>query len=331
MDKKGEEKKAGFLLVRLGGLGDLLVTVPSIQLIKKSRPQTKLTLVARFSYGYLLKEAGLVETLLSLEDSQASFLFQEKVEKSLLDISYYDLIIVWANKDIPSWRQMVKKKFGERIKVIIANSESKISLAQYFLFKTAELLKIEIGKDEGMEKLGLLSIKEVWKKEAEIKYPWIRGYPFVVIHPGSGGLSKRWKLNNFLRLVDFFDEKKKGGVFITGPAEEDYFPKLSTYRWPPQWGWAHEPPLSLICGLLSQAELYIGNDSGITHLAALCGCRGLAFFREENCPLWSPWTKKIKIMAAPEPDQIEFPLVCQEIEALLKVNLVTPFKGGNNS
>lgn len=321
MVKETGEEKTRFLIVRLGGLGDLLVTVPSIQLIKKNKPQTEITLVAGLSYGNFLKEADLVEALLPLENGQASFLFQEKKEKDDFDISHYDLVVVWANKDLISWKQLIQRSFGERIQVICGGSENKFSLAQYFLVKTAEFLKIEIRDDLENEKYCFLPIKEIWIKEVEKNFPWLKGYPFVVIHPGSGGLAKRWKLDNFLRLVDFLTEEKKlGGIFITGPAEEHYLPMLSTYRWPKQWGWAHEPHLCLISGLLSMAELYIGNDSGITHLAALCNCHGLAFFREENFPLWSFLTKKIKIIVAPEPSQIEFPLVCQEIIALLKLN-----------
>lgn len=312
-----KEKKLNFLLIRLGGLGDLMIIVPSIQLIKKNIPHAELTLVARLSYGDFLKEAGMVEALLPLENGRASFLFQEEGETPGYGYSDYDLVIVWLNKELISWRKILEKKFGNKLKIITGKEEQKLSLARYFLIKTAEFLDIEIGDELKEQSYGYLPLKEQWINEAEKLFPWLKSHSFVVVHPGSGGLEKRWKLENFLRLVDFFVEKKLGGIFVTGPAEEEYRPMLSTYKWPERWGWVHAPRLSLICGLLSRSQLYIGNDSGITHLAALCGSQGLSFFREENFPLWSPYTKKMKIIVAPQIEEIPFYLVCQEIRTLL--------------
>jgi ADP-heptose:LPS heptosyltransferase len=72
-----EEKKENILAARFGGLGDLLITLPSIQLIKKKRPQTQITLVARQSYGLFLKEAKVIETLLPRRLMRPAFYFRQ--------------------------------------------------------------------------------------------------------------------------------------------------------------------------------------------------------------------------------------------------------------
>lgn len=324
-----EEKKENILAVRLGGLGDLLITLPSIQLIKKKRPQTQITLVARQSYGLFLKEAEVIEALLPLEGFQASLLFQAGEEVPDQSLINFDLVLIWLNKESAGMEAIWRHRFGEKLRLITVPAENNRPLASYFLLKTAEIFNIQINKSVEDKEYGLPPVKEQWLKEAESHSPWLKGSPYVVIHPGSGGLSKRWKLENFLRLIDFFVEKRIGGVLITGPAEEAYLELLSVYRWPDHWGWIHEPPLKVICGLLCGALLYIGNDSGITHLAACCGCSGLAFFRQENFPVWSPCNDRIEIIVAPELEQIGIDFVVERIQKLLGVKKID-FEKNNN-
>jgi len=317
MIKRLGEKKKNILVARFGGLGDLLITLPSIQLIKKKRPQTQITLVARQSYGLFLKDAEVIEALLPLEGFQASLLFQAGQEIPDQRFLNFDLVLIWLNKEPAEMEKIWQRRFGEKLKLITGPGENNRPLARYFLLKTAEIFNIQLNKSAEDREYGLLPLKEQWLEAAQRRFPWLKDMPYVVLHPGSGHFIKRWKLENFLRLIDFFVEKRIGGIMITGPAEEAYMTSLSNYRWPESWGWVHEPALKVICGLLSRALLYIGNDSGITHLAASCGCSGLAFFRQENFPLWSPYNEKLKIIVAPELESIRIDFVVERIQELL--------------
>jgi len=312
-----EEKKENILAARFGGLGDLLITLPSIQLIKKKRPQTQITLVARQSYGLFLKEAEVIETLLPLEAHEASLLFQAGEEIPGLKLLHYDLVLIWLNKEPAGMEAFWRRRFGEKLRLIVWPGEADRPLARYFLLKTAEIFNIHINRSSEEKEYALLTVKEKWLEKAQSHFPWLKDIPYVVLHPGSGRLIKRWKLENFLSLIDFFVEKRIGGIVITGPAEESYLTLLSACRWPDRWGWAHEPDLRIVCGLLSGALLYIGNDSGITHLAASCGCSGLAFFRQENFPAWSPWSDRIKIIVASELESIEIESAVEKIQELV--------------
>jgi len=312
-----EEKKENILAARFGGLGDLLITLPSIQLMKKKRPQIQITLVARQSYGLFLKEAEVIEALLPLEAHEASLLFQAGEEIPDQGFLNYDLVLIWLNKESAEMEAIWRRRFGEKLRLIAGPGEANRPLARYFLLKTAEIFNIQINRSSEEKEYALLPLKEEWLEEAQGHFPWLKDIPYVVLHPGSGRLIKRWKLENFLSLIDFFVEKRIGGIVITGPAEESYLTVLSAFRWPDHWGWTHEPALKVVCGLLYGALLYIGNDSGITHLAASCSCSGLAFFRQENFPVWSPWSDRIKIIVAPELESIEIDSVVEKIQELL--------------
>ncbi len=60
--------------------------------------------------------------------------------------------------------------------------------------------------------------------------------------------------------------------------------------------WLTHPPLGELLGLLSLAALYIGNDSGITHLAGAAGCPVLAIFGPTRSELWGPIGEKVRTL-----------------------------------
>jgi ADP-heptose:LPS heptosyltransferase len=124
------------------------------------------------------------------------------------------------------------------------------------------------------------------------------------IQPGSGSPGKNWPLGHFLecaaRLEEVFEP-----VFLLGPAEED------TAAWDAPLAEAGYKTLRLPlaeAGLfLSLAAGYLGNDSGITHLAALLGLPAWAVFRQDNLDQWKPLGPLVHIVNAAQnayPDQV---------------------------
>jgi ADP-heptose:LPS heptosyltransferase len=112
---------------------------------------------------------------------------------------------------------------------------------------------------------------------------------FVVVHPGSGSEKKCWPLENFLKIMEFLHQKGIDGFLVTGEAENRIESAIPALALPPGWSWLRRPPLLKLAGLLRKAAFYVGNDSGVTHLAAACGTRGLALFRRDLEVAWKPY------------------------------------------
>jgi ADP-heptose:LPS heptosyltransferase len=55
---------------------------------------------------------------------------------------------------------------------------------------------------------------------------------------------------------------------------------------------------------LSGAALYLGNDSGITHLAAACGVRTMAIFRASDPRVWAPRGTGVRVLVRPEATEV---------------------------
>ncbi len=114
------------------------------------------------------------------------------------------------------------------------------------------------------------------------------GEKLVVIQPGSGGLHKCWHLDNFLAVARELGSKGIEVIFLLGPAELERFSRARIKSINSVARCLTDLSLTQVLGLLSCADGYLGNDSGITHLAAGLGVRTLAVFGPTNPAVYGP-------------------------------------------
>ena len=124
---------------------------------------------------------------------------------------------------------------------------------------------------------------------------------FAAIHPGSGGKSKCWPAEKFARLaVKLSCEFGRTPLVFFGPAD-DLAQEEFEAAMPPgvMWEAVKQRPLREVLALLSFAEWFIGNDSGMSHLAArLCGT--LTIFGPTDPEVWAPLGRNVQVLRAPE-------------------------------
>jgi len=280
-------KKVNILLFRLGGLGDLLVILPSLQLLRRSHPDSRFTLVCRADYGLLLKQAGQVEEVLEAGSSRFTGLFSgdDRPDPELeVWLRHFDQVWVWSLKESgPDYEAGLKRQGAKSVRVLGPPSGPSKLLFQHYFDRTAEALGVNRASAGEAEAFSRLSSPE-WKITAERTEG-----PEAIVHPGSGSRKKCWPLDRFLAVAERMSGRKTTGLIVTGEAEVWLEPELKSHRLPLGWSWVSRPPLFTLGGWLSACRVYLGNDSGITHLAAACGARVLALFRREAAPLWRPY------------------------------------------
>lgn len=131
-----------------------------------------------------------------------------------------------------------------------------------------------------------------WRDQYWKQRNWQSVSQVLVLHPGSGGQKKRWAPDGFTQVARWWREYKKGEVLILlGPAEEqeeDWWRQVGTV----------EKNLSLwqVAALLSRAGLYVGNDSGISHLAGAVGARGVVVFGPTRPSQWQPLAGNLSVI-----------------------------------
>jgi ADP-heptose:LPS heptosyltransferase len=106
---------------------------------------------------------------------------------------------------------------------------------------------------------------------------------FAVIQPFASNPGKRWPLENFRRLAAAL-ERRMPVHWCRGPED------------PPLEGGVTMDSLWDLACWLARASLYIGNDSGITHLAAAVGTPTLALFGPTDMRVWAPRGENVRVV-----------------------------------
>jgi heptosyltransferase-2 len=114
---------------------------------------------------------------------------------------------------------------------------------------------------------------------------------FLAIHPGSGSPAKNWPLDRFVEAASRIGEGRRW-LLALGPAEADLPPPRGAVvgrGWPPR----------ILAAVVARAGLYIGNDSGASHLAAAAGAPTVALFGPTDPALWAPVGRAVATLRGP--------------------------------
>lgn len=128
----------------------------------------------------------------------------------------------------------------------------------------------------------------------------------VVLHPGSGSPTKNWPLEHFKQVANALRAEDRDVTWCLGPAETEWRPEEVTADI------SIDDRLSCaslvdLAGRLVNARVYIGNDSGITHLAAMLGVPTLAIFGPTDPRIWAPRGPRVTVLQGrpwPDPQQV---------------------------
>jgi ADP-heptose:LPS heptosyltransferase len=147
-----------------------------------------------------------------------------------------------------------------------------------------------------------------------IRIPELESQDVVAIHTGSGSAGKNWPRERYIQLAARLIERGERIAWIVGPAETglEPFPGGDVWR---------SLTLPWLAARLARCRLYVGNDSGVTHLAAAAGCPTVALFGQSDPGVWAPRGVRVRILGAGSHGMrsIELEDVLRACEVFLKV------------
>ena len=276
------------LVVDLGGIGDLLLAQPALRALRQKYPQAMIdTLVVGRCAG-LIRLYGLCDHEYIFGRNILSFLF---VLGSLRH-SRYDLVI--NMRTMISWPAAIKmfalfSFIGGRI------SAGRDTNRKGFFFKI-KVAEIEPGGKYEMEydidTVAAIGAREIDRtirlpvgQESRDKVEEIlrindikSGNALIGIHPG-GMPSRRWPLDRYRSLMDGINAAYPGAFLIIGGAEEKALAKeLLRGKEYPVVDLTGKLSIQETAALIQRCRLFISNDTGTMHIAAVAGIPQIAIF-----------------------------------------------------
>lgn len=111
----------------------------------------------------------------------------------------------------------------------------------------------------------------------------------ALFHPSSAFFTKQWPTQNFARTAEYLAQKGFCSVAIASKSESKVLEDLKRESKVPITAF-DDLTLPEITALASKAKLFVGNDSGIAHIAAAVNTPTVVIFGSSNRNHWRPWT-----------------------------------------
>ncbi len=262
------------LVLRGGALGDFIVTLPALALLRTRWPAARIELVGNFTAAALAVDAGLIDHVHSQHDARWSTLYASAPLPSDLsaELTQFDLVInFWPDPDGDLARRFPLQA-GQTYLSASALPASPPAAAHYCAPLSA---------------LGLYAPS--FHFSLATARPDAR---LIAIHPGSGSAKKNWPLTRWLDLCHWLTHEHRAELLIiTGEADTAAASALSAFGTA-----AHRLPLRDLITRLCHCRLFVGHDSGISHLAAACGLPSILLFGPTDPAMWSPPAPQVRVI-----------------------------------
>jgi len=254
--------------------------------------RASITFVGRRPGLYFI--SPLVHRGLDIEGAGWHRLFLDSPNDCSLPVSRTDLVVAFFSDETGKIRQNLEAFFPD-VPVHVFHSfpfeKENIHAARYI----TECLKkagLPIDPAKSMENAGRRPLL------GDIATPAARNK--IVLHPGSGDKEKNHPPEFWLKLLEGLGQKAAfqglTRVVLLGPAEENVcsFFKKGMKFFDAEIYFC--PEKEILTNIIIEAALYIGHDSGITHLAAMLGTSTIALFKESNANQWGPLGPCVRVI-----------------------------------
>jgi len=283
------------LVVRAGALGDVLLLRRAVAALR--RADHRVHLLAPSAVGRVLVGPGPGEAsrLLPLDGPRAAaWLAEEQAGRGLADGLCADAVLALTRSvEIVARLGALAPRVLERDPTPPPGTHASHWLA-------APLRRLGVDPTPDPPVLAFTVTERDGARAIAERLP--RG--FLAVHPGSGSAAKNWPADRFAALVRAHADERPW-LLVSGPADEESAAPLVDL---PGALPARGLPLRVLGALLAEAGLYVGNDSGVTHLAAAAGAPTLALFGPTDAATWGPVGPHVETVSSPDGTMPGLPL-----------------------
>jgi heptosyltransferase III len=247
------------LLIRPGAIGDFIVSLPALESLRTDYCEVWVSSPNVPLVRFADRVRSIASTgidLLGVTDPSAAL---------LAELRSFDSIVSWYGANRPEFRDLIDSLgLPCRFLRALPPDQSAVHATDFYLDQVRDLCDCLSAPTPRI-------LCEVPRGD------------YAIIHPFSGSPKKNWPLENFRRMARGLQQIMPMH-WCAGPDD------------PPLAGAVRIDDLYELACWLAGARLYVGNDSGITHLAAAVGAPVLALFGATDPGVWAPRGPNVRVM-----------------------------------
>jgi len=295
------------LVIRGGAIGDFILTLPALKALRDTHPHARIEILGYKHIAALAENRFYAQAVRSIEYGPLSSFFARNSELPAELANYFasfDLIISYLYDPDGIFENNLRRCGVESLLCGPARIIQTADHAARQLAQPIEELGIRVV--DLTEKV----FPSVDDRQFAREFLQDLEQPILATHPGSGSTEKNWPVENWVELFS-----KSGGfplaenkdpqagsfsslVVISGEADQGETEALEGALKNRHVRFARNLPLTHLAAVLEHS-IFIGHDSGISHLAAAAGAKCVLLFGPTDPNVWAPRNKNVRILRAP--------------------------------
>jgi heptosyltransferase-3 len=299
-----------------------MLAIPALRAARRRWPDEALAVAAQPRIGRLLTALEVVDRFVDFDALGLAALFEEPdriegegewPERCAADLR--------EGGHLVSWFGSRESHFARRVRALVPDAVVAPSVGSDDQEVWRHLLST-VGAAPDRVMRAPISAGQMLVAEARLvlqRLGWDGHARLLVVHPGAGSRGKLWATEGFAAVLERLARRQSRLAVVVhrGPADSEAVAALSAALGRPAMV-LEEPDLTVLAGVLSVAAAYIGNDSGISHLAAALGAPSIVLFTAERI-IWRPWAEHVEpqIVSMPTPREADVRRAVESLQTFL--------------
>ncbi len=284
------------LIIHSGGIGDLLLALPAMRVFRHAFPNAILEMMGRPERLALVAYDLRASVLHSVDQAGMAYFYAEDGSfppRLGAFFSSFGVVLLFGGAGGNILAKNLKRAGAGRVISLPPFAPEGLGV------HVSDYLVESLGREgiEGENAGAPLQLAEETLTAAQAFFTRSgvqEGARILAIHGGSGSPGKNWPPEKFAMVADWAAERA-GILLLSGPAERGAEEIRKAMKKGSPLG-ADSLPLIRLAGLLNWSRAYLGNDSGITHLAASLGVPTVALFGPTDPAVWGPRGIAVRIL-----------------------------------
>lgn len=285
------------LIIRGGAIGDFVLTLPALKALRERYPDATLEILGYQHIAAIAENRFYASAVRSIEYAALSRFFAKGAELDSGLCEYFasfDLAISYLFDPDGIFEANLRRAGVTTLIRGPAQIRSGLPATRQLAQPLAQL-DIEVRD----------FVPKVFPSSEDRKFArdFLGGsdQPPIALHAGSGSARKNWPLHHWIELGDRLLDRGARLVVVSGEADQ---PQLAMLK--EQWRtgnvrFATNLPLPHLAAVLGES-VFVGHDSGISHLAAAAGARCALLFGPTDPAIWAPEGENVRVVRAPDGD-----------------------------
>jgi len=309
--------KPRILVIRGGAIGDFILTLPALRLLREAFPRAHLEILGYRHIVALAEGRGYADGSRSIEYAPMAGFFVPGSDLAPELIEYFgsfQQVVSYLYDPSGFFETNLRRAGVKNFLPAFARIDDSSHAAQQ-LARPLESMALYL------ESLAATVHPTADDRAAARAFAAHAG-PLIALHPGSGSPRKNWPVERWIALAREILRRHPAArlLLIGGEADHAALASLESALAPFAPWVARDLPLPTLAALLERTTLHLGHDTGISHLAAAVGARCLLLFGPTDPAIWAPTNPGVTVLAAPAGDLRQLPIeeVIAAVEAILR-------------